>query len=153
MPDRAIRPDLGQSSEDLLVRTLIEELGESHRLFEARVRELEGVIDVLRCELELMAQRVQQIAERSHIGEELRLPFAETLPAALATANHARLGAREREVLRLLTEGHRSPRIAERLGITLATVEAHRRNIMRKLDLHSVAALTKYAVRRGLTRL
>ena len=63
------------------------------------------------------------------------------------------LSPREREVLRLLTEGSRSPCIAEQLGISLATVEVHRRNIMRKLGLHSVAALTKYAVREGLTSL
>jgi DNA-binding NarL/FixJ family response regulator len=152
MRDRAARPDVGHPKPDLL-RALIEELGDSHRLFEARVRELEGVLDELRGELDVMARRVQQIAERTHLGEELRLPFDDAWPAAIAAANHGRLGAREREVLRLLTEGHRSPRIAKQLGITLATVEAHRRNIMRKLDLHSVAALTKYAVRRGLTGL
>lgn len=63
------------------------------------------------------------------------------------------ISKREREVLRLLTEGGRSPHIAAELGICVATVEVHRRNIMRKLDLHSVAALTKYAVREGLTSL
>ena len=63
------------------------------------------------------------------------------------------LSAREREVLRLLTEGNRSPCIALQLGISIATVEVHRRNLMRKLDLHSIAALTKYALREGLTSL
>lgn len=63
------------------------------------------------------------------------------------------LSRREREVLRLLTEGCRSPCIAANMGITIATVEVHRRNIMRKLGLHTVAALTKYAVREGLTSL
>lgn len=61
------------------------------------------------------------------------------------------LGRRERQVLRLLAEGHRSTAIAARLLISVATVETHRRNIMRKLDLHSVADLTKYAIREGLT--
>lgn len=65
----------------------------------------------------------------------------------------AKLSNREREVLRLLTEGDRSPCIATRLNITTATVDVHRRNIMRKLDLHTIAALTKYAVRQGLTSL
>ncbi|MBW2275210.1 MAG: response regulator transcription factor [Deltaproteobacteria bacterium] len=63
------------------------------------------------------------------------------------------LGAREREVLQLLAEGHSSPEIAKRLHISPSTVETHRRNIMRKLDVHSVAELTKYAVREGLTPL
>lgn len=62
-----------------------------------------------------------------------------------------RLGRREREVLQLLAEGCTSPIIAGRLHIATSTVEVHRRNIMRKLDLHSVAELTKYAVRNGLT--
>ena len=63
----------------------------------------------------------------------------------------ASLGARERQVLQLVAEGHSSPRISELLHISPATVEVHRRNIMRKLDLHSVAELTKLAVRYGLT--
>jgi two-component system NarL family response regulator len=63
------------------------------------------------------------------------------------------LGAREREVLQLLAEGLTSSQIAARLYISISTVETHRRNIMRKLGVHSVAALTKYAIREGLTDL
>jgi two-component system NarL family response regulator len=54
-------------------------------------------------------------------------------------------------VLKLLTEGHTSPEIAGMLNIATSTVEVHRRNIMAKLDLHSVAELTKYAIRQGIT--
>jgi len=61
------------------------------------------------------------------------------------------LGRREREVLQLLAEGDTSPVIAKRLFISPRTVDVHRRNIMQKLDLHNVAELTKYAVRKGLT--
>jgi DNA-binding NarL/FixJ family response regulator len=61
------------------------------------------------------------------------------------------LGSREREVLQLLAEGGTSPEIGKRLFISTSTVDVHRRNIMKKLDLHSVAELTKYAVRNGLT--
>ena len=61
------------------------------------------------------------------------------------------LGPREREVLQLLAEGGTSPVIAKRLFISTSTVDVHRRNIMKKLDLHSIAELTKYAVRNGLT--
>ena len=74
-------------------------------------------------------------------------------PGASAGSAYAVLGAREREVLQLLAEGRTSPQIAELLSITTRTVETHRRNIMRKLDIHSVALLTKYAVREGLTPL
>lgn len=65
----------------------------------------------------------------------------------------ARLGRRERQVLALLADGKRSTEIASQLSISVATVEVHRRNIMRKLDLHTVAELTKYAIREGLTSL
>lgn len=64
-----------------------------------------------------------------------------------------RLGRREREVLRLIAEGARSPEIADQLRISPATVEVHRRNIMRKLGLRTVAELTKYAIREGLISL
>ena len=60
------------------------------------------------------------------------------------------LGAREREVLRLIAEGAHSPAIAVQLGIAVATVDVHRRNLMRKLNLHTVANLTRYAIREGL---
>jgi two-component system NarL family response regulator len=63
------------------------------------------------------------------------------------------LAARERQVLALLAEGKRSSDIGHALGISTATVEAHRRNIMRKLGLHTIAELTKYAIRKGLTSL
>jgi two-component system NarL family response regulator len=63
------------------------------------------------------------------------------------------LGRREQEVLARLAEGKRSAEIAAELGISLATVEVHRRNIMSKLGLHTVVQLTRYAIRKGLTRL
>lgn len=61
------------------------------------------------------------------------------------------LGPREREVLQLLAEGNTSAEIARRLHRSTRTVEAHRRNIMKKLELHTVAELTKYAIREGLS--
>jgi two-component system NarL family response regulator len=63
------------------------------------------------------------------------------------------LGRREREVLRLIADGARSLEIAAQLGITVATVEVHRRNIVRKLGLRTVAELTKHAIREGIVSL
>ncbi|MCB1886063.1 MAG: response regulator transcription factor [Rhodocyclaceae bacterium] len=63
------------------------------------------------------------------------------------------LTARERETLQLIAEGHSTVQIAERLFVSAKTVESHRKKIMDKLDLHSVAELTKYAIRHGLTSL
>jgi two-component system NarL family response regulator len=61
------------------------------------------------------------------------------------------LGPREREIVQLLAEGHTSPQIARKLHISTRTVESHRRNIMKKLGVHSLAEITKYAIREGLT--
>lgn len=61
------------------------------------------------------------------------------------------LGRREREVLQFLASGKTSAQIAEELHIATGTVEVHRRNIMRKLGLHNVVELTKYAIREGLS--
>ena len=61
-----------------------------------------------------------------------------------------KLGAREVEVLKLVATGLTSSQIAERLEIALSTVEVHRRNIMRKLDVDSAIGLTRYAIRTGL---
>ena len=73
-------------------------------------------------------------------------------PAAQRTGSSLpdTLGKREREVLKLIAEGNRSAAIAAQMGIAVATVDAHRRNILRKLNLHSIADLTRYALRHGI---
>jgi DNA-binding NarL/FixJ family response regulator len=63
------------------------------------------------------------------------------------------LTAREREVLQLLAEGNTTKTIAYSLSVSTKTVEAHRKQIMKKLDVTSIAELTKYAIREGLTSL
>jgi len=57
---------------------------------------------------------------------------------------------REREVLKLIAEGHRNREIAEILCISAKTVEKHRANLMEKLDLHNVSDLTAYAIEKGI---
>jgi two-component system response regulator NreC len=61
------------------------------------------------------------------------------------------LSAREREVLQLIAEGWSTKQIASHLYVSIKTIETHRRQIMKKLDLHNVADLTKYAIREGFT--
>ena len=63
------------------------------------------------------------------------------------------LTPREREVLQLVAEGKASKQIAAELGVSAKTIETHRHQIMERLNLHSVAELTKFAVRHGLTSL
>lgn len=77
---------------------------------------------------------------RSSLSDESRSPVPALTP-------------RECEVLQLIAEGHASRSIAEVLHISIKTVESHRSQVMRKLGLQSVAELTKYAIRTGLTNL
>ena len=69
------------------------------------------------------------------------------------SSSAGRRTTREREVLQLLAEGKATKQAAMHLHVSVKTVETHRRNIMEKLGLDSVAELTKYALREGLTSL
>ena len=60
---------------------------------------------------------------------------------------------REREVLQLIAEGMTTKQIANSLNVSVKTIETHRRKIMKKLDIHSIAELTKAAIQKGLTTL
>lgn len=60
------------------------------------------------------------------------------------------LTPREREVLIFIAQGYTNPQIADILHISTKTVDVHRTRLMRKLDLHNVAEVTRYAIRRGL---
>lgn len=71
------------------------------------------------------------------------LPAANASPAGPLTN-------REREVLQLLAEGKSTRQIASSLHLSVKTIETHRRQIMEKLDIHTIAGLTKYAIREGL---
>ena len=66
-------------------------------------------------------------------------------------ATRSILSTREREVLKHIAEGMATKEIASELGLSAKTVEAHRHQIMEKLQLHSIAELTKYAIREGIT--
>lgn len=72
------------------------------------------------------------------------------LAAGGGAASHRVLTARETEVVQLLAEGRTSKEAASTLGVSVSTVEAHRANVMRKLDLHTIADLVRYAVREGI---
>lgn len=63
------------------------------------------------------------------------------------------LTPREREVLQLLAEGKTTKQIADSLNVSVKTIETYRQQLMHKLNLHSVAELTKYAIREGITSL
>jgi DNA-binding NarL/FixJ family response regulator len=100
-----------------------------------------------------LANAVRAVARGdSYLSPEVAGPLVRELqePERGSPPPSSVLAPREREVLKLIAEGARSADIAAKLGITISTVEAHRRNINRKLGLHTVAELTKYALREGL---
>ncbi len=72
---------------------------------------------------------------------------------APAPGGVALLSPREREVLQLLAAGSSTKEIAQRIDISIRTVDTHRHHIMQKLDIDNVAGLTKYAIRMGLATL
>jgi DNA-binding NarL/FixJ family response regulator len=71
----------------------------------------------------------------------------------LRRLHRAALTEREREVLKMISEGFTTRQMADKLKLSSKTVDAHRRKIMAKLNLHTVPELTKYAIRHGLTKL
>lgn len=81
----------------------------------------------------LRARQKQPLALRASAGKEL-----------------VRLSPRELEVLQLVAEGDASKEVAAELGISLKTVEKHRHNLMRKLQIHHTAGLTRYAIAQGI---
>lgn len=77
------------------------------------------------------------------------------LPAAISTAIEKRaplskLTSRQVEVLRLVAEGHRTREIADKLSLSIKTVESHRGELMKRLGMHDVVSLVRYALRSGL---
>jgi len=74
-------------------------------------------------------------------------------PKATQRDPRSELSPREREVLQLLAEGMTSKEIAGKLDLAVSTIETHRKQIMAKLELRSVAELTKFAIRTGITTL
>ncbi|MDP3540304.1 MAG: response regulator transcription factor [Azonexus sp.] len=91
--------------------------------------------------------------DRNYLSPDVATLIAGAIASPDKTApTTARLGARELQVLLLVARGYTSAQIADQMNIAPATVEVHRRNIMRKLDLHSVAELTRHVISRGLDR-
>jgi DNA-binding NarL/FixJ family response regulator len=86
----------------------------------------------------------------SQVAEIVLDGYLNTRRVAPTPLQRNRLTPREREVVQLLAEGKTSKEVAVALDLSVKTAETHRTNIMRKLDLHSVADLTLYAVRNGI---
>ncbi|MGZ0656977.1 response regulator [Coraliomargarita sp. W4R53] len=87
----------------------------------------------------------------SYFGPEVALLLREAMADPSSSDSGINiLTKREREILQLIAESHSTREIAKKLEISVKTAENHRTNLMRKLDLHDVASLTRYAINNGL---
>lgn len=105
------------------------------------------------CAFKELAQAIRTVAEGDiylspAISSVIREFVSEMPDTGSPTAN---LTAREREVIQLIAEGKSTKDIADILYVSVKTIETHRQNIMKKLQISSVAELTKFAIREGLT--
>jgi DNA-binding NarL/FixJ family response regulator len=104
----------------------------------------------------LLVAAVEALAQRKpfftgKVSELVLGGFLDPDRAARATSGEAgRLSPREREIAQLLAEARTNKDIAATLGVSVKTIDAHRANIMRKLNLHSVTELVRYAIREKL---
>jgi DNA-binding NarL/FixJ family response regulator len=83
------------------------------------------------------------------ISEKLLRGYLNARTGACDQASAVNLTTREKEILKLIGRGNRNKDISDRLNLSVKTVEKHRSNIMQKLDLHNVSALTAYAIEKG----
>ncbi len=110
------------------------------------------------CIFEELAQAIRlTMSNRTYLSPKVAdvmvKDYVSKTPDSLTVSAFSALKPREREVLQLLSEGKRTAQIAELLHISVKTVETHRQHIMQKLNIKSIAELTKYAIREGLTPL
>jgi DNA-binding NarL/FixJ family response regulator len=108
------------------------------------------------CSVVELRNAIRAIARgRAYIDPSIAGEIARDCAAGSSSGSSAAdvLTAREREVVQLIAEGKTTKQIASGLGLSVKTIETHRRQAMEKLGIYSVAGLTKYAIREGLTSL
>ena len=109
------------------------------------------------CSFEELVSAIRIVAaNKKYLSPEVSGIVIEESLVKSSTANSSVssiLTMREREVLQLLAEGKTVKQIAQKLYVSIKTIHTHRKQIMEKLNIHSIAGLTKYALREGLTSL
>jgi len=108
-------------------------------------RDLVAAVEALQRQRTFFTTRVSQMVLDGYLDRRSSDHFADDGSGEVLTM-------REREVIQLLAEGKTSKEVAVTLNLSVKTAETHRTNLMRKLDLHSVADLTRYAVRNGIVQ-
>ncbi len=133
---------LSMHSDPVLVEAVLEAGAAGYQLKDYALAELVRAIGIVMANETYLCPRIA--------GGVVQTLLAARRPGAAAPV-FASLTGREREVLQLIAEGHTNKEIAARIHLSVKTVGSHREHLMRKLDIHSIAGLTKYAVRHGLT--
>lgn len=117
-------------------------------------RDLVSAVEALELRRTFFTTRVSQMVLNGFLdrdpGKEASLPKFDGQSKSDQSTDV--LTSREREVIQLLAEGKTSKEVAVALNLSVKTAETHRTNLMRKLGLHSVADLTRYAVRNGIVQ-
>jgi DNA-binding NarL/FixJ family response regulator len=135
---------LTMHQSEQLVREVVSAGARGYVLKSDAGRTLVAAIEALRSRKPFLTSRVSEIVLEAYRDRSRE--------AAAAPAPPRILTAREREVVQLLAEGCSNKDVARRLGISIKTAETHRSNIMRKLDLHSVTELVRYAIRNNIAQ-
>jgi len=134
---------LAMSSDRLSVLGMIRAGASGYLLKDCSFRELAGAVRTVASGRTYLSSGVTGLVVEDYVCRMSN-------PSSSGSSN---LTARERDVLRLIAEGKRTKEIAGSFGVSAKTIESHRRQIMEKLRLFSVAALVKYAIREGLASL
>lgn len=102
--------------------------------------------------VEQLFQAIQTVANgQTYLPPEIADILISDYRSGGSNNGSVELTKRQREILQLVAEGHTTKSIAFNLKVSSKTVESHRQQLMQKLDIHSVAELTKYALQEGLT--
>jgi DNA-binding NarL/FixJ family response regulator len=146
----AISPDaailiLTMHDSDHVVREVLRAGARGFLLKSDAGRDLVAAVEALQRQRTFFTTRVSQMVLDGYLDRD----NGEIAPEE---ASGDVLTTREREVIQLLAEGKTSKEVAVTLNLSVKTAETHRTNLMRKLDLHSVADLTRYAVRNGIVQ-
>ena len=147
-PDVAILI-LTMHDSDNVVREVLRAGARGYLLKSDAGRDLVAAVEALQLQRTFFTTRVSQMVLDGYLDRQTR-NLGTISKDDERTENS--LTSREREVIQLLAEGKTSKEVAVTLNLSVKTAETHRTNLMRKLGLHSVADLTRYAVRNGIVQ-
>ena len=146
LPDVAILI-LTMHDSDNVVREVLRAGARGYLLKSDAGRDLVAAVEALQNQRTFFTTRVSQMVLDGFLDREKSGGIVKADDSTTEV-----LTSREREVIQLLAEGKTSKEVAVALNLSVKTAETHRTNLMRKLDLHSVADLTRYAVRNGIVQ-